>query len=802
MSLKKYKLKRNFTKTPEPAGKVLRGRHELIFVIQKHHARRLHYDFRLESGGTLKSWAVPKGPSLNPNDKRLAVEVEDHPIDYANFEGDIPKGEYGAGHVIVWDKGTWTPSGNVAAALRKGHLDFELHGEKLHGKWTLVRTRGLAGTAKSWLLMKKADEAARTTGSITEQRPESVLAKVPNNKKAKVKKIKKKLSAPPPDFIQPQLAQLVKTVPQGKAWIHEIKWDGYRQLCRIHNGKAQFITRSGLDWSSKYPKLVEAALKLPVHNAIIDGEVVWLNERGHSDFQGLQNALSEKKHARMVYYAFDLLFLNGEDLRNVPLIERKATLKKILLAKKNEKIIFSSHVEESAPQLFKEVCRNALEGLVSKDGRWGYESGRSSHWQKTKCSLRQEFVIGGYTDSPSKGRPFGALLTGVYDKNKKLRYTGKIGTGFSLNTMKDLKKKFSPLVRKTSPFLESSMEAGTHWLKPKLVAEIDFKAWTSEGIIRHGSFQGLREDKKSTSVVEEKATKSKKFEVIEEPIKITHPERMVYPRAKIRKADVIRYYREIYPLMQPFLRDRPLSLLRCPKTSGKNCFFQKHNGEQFGVRSEEVRYKEKEDTAILAETQMELVSLAQAGVLEVHGWGACFSHITQPDLMVFDLDPESVKLWPDVVETALEIRDMLEQLSLKSFAKVTGGKGLHLHVPLRPNLDWDYVKNFSKSIMHVLEKRHPNKFTTNPLKSKRHGRIFLDYLRNGYGATAVLPFSLRAKDKPSVAWPIKWSEVKPSLDPAGFLLEEVLKQVKKFKNPWSGYWDLSQTLPLVGGKKN
>ncbi|MGE3973517.1 MAG: DNA ligase D [Bdellovibrionales bacterium] len=801
MELKKYFSKRNFKKTPEPRGKLKRTRNkELIFVIQKHHARRLHYDFRLEFAGTLKSWAVPKGPSLNPKDKRLAVEVEDHPIDYATFEGDIPEGEYGAGHVIVWDFGTWTPTSNVTAGFKKGHIDFVLHGKKLHGAWSLVRLRSDTSGKNNWLLLKRQDEFVKTQYDITKKEPHSVLSKIARSEKTSQKNASaKKKRSSPPRFIEPQLAQLVTAVPPGEDWIHEIKFDGYRTLIRLDKGKAQFLTRRGKNWTKKYGPLQSEALKLKLQNAVIDGELVWIDEMGHTDFQKLQNGIAEQKFQGMIFYAFDLLFLDGEDLLDQPLLERKKLLKELLDRSPKSKIIYSEHWKNQGSAMYKESCRLGLEGIVSKNAEAAYSSGRSGLWQKTKCSLRQEFVIVGYTESSADDRPFGALLLGSYHSEKNLKYVGRVGTGFSAGTFKHLTPLLQKLRSEDSPISEGAPRSQTiQWTEPKLAAEIEFKGWTQEGVLRQASFQGLREDKKPTDIHVEKPMKKN----LVTKVKISHPDRIVYKKTKTTKLVVVQYYEAIAPYLIPFVEDRPLSILRCQQDTQKACYFQKHSEAStlVGIESKPVHYKEKSDTALTVQSPTDLLELAQAGAIEIHVWSGQFSHITKPDQIVFDLDPETEKLWPRVVETAHLIREMLEQLELKSFVKVTGGKGLHVQVPITPRYSWDTIKEFSKSLMRVLEDKNPEHYTTNMSKSKRKGRIFLDYLRNGYGATAVVPYSLRARVLPTVALPISWREVKPSLSPDEFLLSEVLKKLKRRKDPWTDYWDLDQRIKILEKK--
>lgn len=863
MGLKKYNQKRDFKKTPEPPGKLKKNSgKKLAFVIQKHHARRLHYDFRLEFGGTLKSWAVPKGPSFNPADRRLAVEVEDHPIAYGGFEGEIPKGEYGAGQVIVWDNGTWSPvaangtplsTAEVTAALKKGHLDFELDGHKLRGGWSLIRM-GSASEKNNWLLLKRRDAEARTDYDVTVEEPDSVLRRKRRPKAAGAparertgakplkartagKRVKKKSARgleAPPDFVKPQLAQLVDRVPDGTQWLHEIKFDGYRTLCRINGEDVRFVTRNNHDWTSKYKQLLPAAQELGVQNAVLDGEIVCLNEQGHSDFQKLQNSLAGDSPARLYYYIFDLLFLDGEDLREFSLLERKKKLAALLKPLKKSPFLFSEHWQAQGAEMYRESCRLKLEGVVSKDAQAPYLSGRSALWQKTKCSLRQEFVIGGYTESAAEGRPFAALLLGVFDDDGKFRYTGRTGTGFTAASFTELAPRLRKLERDDSPFDVNSPRGRTlHWVKPELVAEVEFKAWTQDKVLRMASFQGLRQDKRIQEVhVEKPAKKSarasagksrgtagrRKADATEIPpagnelvagVKITHPDRVVYPETGTCKLDVVRYYETVAPWMLPYLRGRPVSILRCQETTAAGCYFQKHaEGRNLvGIGSKPVHYKDKRDTALIIENSEDIIQLAQAGTIEIHGWNGQFRHITKPDQIVFDLDPENAKLWGRVVDTALEIRRLLRQLKLESFLKVTGGKGLHIQVPIEPRYSWDTIKSFSKSLMNVLVQQNPDHYTTNMTKANRGGKIFLDYLRNGYGATAVIPYSLRARAQPTVALPISWRDLKKSLSPDDFRYDDVLKLLKRRgepggrQDPWARYFDSARPITVLEGNQ-
>lgn len=777
MGLKKYHSKRNFKVTREPRGprikKSYRKMKSRAFVVQEHHTRRLHWDFRLEFDGVLKSWAVPKGPSLDPSDKRLAVEVEDHPISYGSFEGEIPKGQYGAGQVKIWDEGTWEPTKNIRESLKKGHLDFVLHGKKLNGAWTLIRLKKTERGKNNWLLFKKRDD----------------FSIHPKSGKKKIKL---------PTFVKPQLAQLVNRVPIGAEWFYEIKFDGYRTFCRIEKEKISFLTRTGRDWTEAYEKIKKFAEKIDVESALIDGEIVWIDENGKTDFQLLQNALSGGKTEGMVYYVFDLLFLNGEDLRQRPLYERKELLNQIIRPIRNSPILFSEHWRDQGEQMYLKSCDLGLEGVVSKDSNASYFSGRSNIWQKTKCSLRQEFVIGGYTESPKKGRPFGALLLGVY-VDKKLVYVGRVGTGFNSQSFEDLAPKIRKLETRESAFIKSPRERDIHWIKPKLVVEVEFKTWTSDSLLRQASFKGLRHDKRPVDIHID-VPEIKNDHPIEN-IKISHPDRIVFKKTKTSKIDVVNYYNDVCGVMLPFLNDRPLSLLRCQTNSLGDCYFQKHaeGRNLLGVSDKPVYYRDKSDTAISVNSKTELLKIVQAGTVEIHSWSALFSHIATPDQIVFDLDPESTKEWNIVTETAFLIKEMLESLGLMSFVKVTGGEGLHIHVPVVPNYSWDEIKSFAKSLMAVLENQMPARYTTNMSKAVRKRKIFLDYLRNGYGATAVVPYSLRARKEPSVALPISWRELRTVQAANEFTLAEVLKIIKHRRDPWRDFWNIKQKIKTLEG---
>lgn len=793
MGLQKYHSKRNFKKTTEPKGELASKKDHLQFVVQEHHASTLHYDFRLEMEGVLRSWAIPKGPSNDPSVKRLAVEVEDHPVEYGKFQGVIPKGEYGAGRVVRWDRGTWKSVGNdPVAAYKKGRIDFELHGDKLKGRWLLVRTRRGSGSHKQWLLIKRHDTADR--------------AHAPQVKTldARVKLPKK---------IGPHLAVLVKDAPVGDEWIHEIKFDGYRLICRIEGGKIQLLTRQGLDWTHKFKALADEIENIGLKNTILDGEVVCLNDDGVSDFSCLQNTLSKSstgKKKALIYYVFDLLFLNGNDLRERTLLERKELLETMLREHPSKKTVrYSEHVTGQGPKFFDQCCKSGLEGMISKRAASIYVSERNEDWLKVKCENRQEFVIGGYTDPQGSRQDFGALLLGLNDK-KGLKYVGKTGTGFDEATLRALKAKFKKLETDESPFYNHESAKGTHWLEPKLVAEIRFAGFTDSGSVRQGAFLGLREDKPAAKVGVEKAKKAAPAKAVRAKDvrpKLTHPDKVLFRDTGYTKQDVADYYEAISDKILPFLKDRPLTLLRCPAGGDKHCFFQRHGdlGNSPFLHEIEIKEAEEKDQRepyLYIDSLEGILQLVQMGSLEFHVWNSTIAHVTKPDTIVFDLDPDKKFPWSTVVEASHEIRETLEDLGLKSFAKLSGGKGVHIQLPIEPDLDWETVKNFSHSFVKILVEKNPKLYTDNIRKEARKGKIFVDYLRNGFASTAVVAYGLRNRPGTPVAMPIAWKELTPKIKPDEFSLDDALKRLKRQKrDPWSDYWKTKQSLEILKSKK-
>ncbi|MEO5572928.1 MAG: DNA ligase D, partial [Gammaproteobacteria bacterium] len=750
MGLANYRKKRNFRATPEPSGKLTKKSAGNLFVIQKHAARRLHYDFRLELGGTLKSWAVPKGPSLDPGQKRLAVHVEDHPLAYANFEGIIPPHQYGSGTVMVWDTGTWEPIGNAATGYAAGKLKFRLHGEKLQGAWMLARMRDKANEGEdNWLLIKERDNEALSgrAAEIVESATSSVvsgrsLEQIAANT-APIKQTARSKKPPPivekidpsrisgarkfslPALLKPQLATLVKAAPSGAGWLHEIKYDGYRMLCRVRNGKAAFFSRTEKDWTQRFSALSKAVADLPVQEAWFDGEVVAVKPDGTTSFQALQQALDEEKSHVLIYYIFDVLHLNGYDLRQVPLIERKRIVASLLQHNNaDDSVRYSDHVDSNGELFFGLACARPLEGIISKRQDAPYRAGRSYDWVKVKCISRQEFVIGGFTQPAGSRKGFGALLLGVYDKSGEFHYSGRVGTGFSDDLLISLHARLKKLVQKTPAFSKPPSGAaarGVRWVKPQLVAEINFTEWTDDGALRHPSFLGLREDKAAREVIREteivnietnqpaektprpraKAASNKKIANTSSQttgtkahevagVILSHPDKVLYPDIGLTKSDLAHYYEAVAPLILPHLIDRPLTLLRCPDGSDGACFYQKHAKD---IVSEHIGRITIQQTAgracyMTADSLPAIISLVQMGVLELHTWGSRRDKLDRPDRITFDLDPDTDVKWIKVIEAANMIRDYLAALKLISFVKTTGGKGLHIVVPLVRRNNW------------------------------------------------------------------------------------------------------------------
>jgi bifunctional non-homologous end joining protein LigD len=844
--LAKYKSKRQFDQTPEPGPEVGRGEGN-CFVVQKHAARRLHYDFRLELDGVLKSWAVTRGPSIDPADRRLAVHVEDHPLAYGSFEGTIPGGQYGAGTVMVWDQGTWEPIGDGHKGYAEGKLKFVLHGQHLKGGWTLVRMRGRSqeGGRDNWLLIKERDQFALPGNgdSLVEQVDKSALSRKtmeqlersggqwissrPANTRDAAARSKKRAAAGRAptrgarrgaleNFVPPQLATPVARPPNGEAWVHEIKLDGYRIYCRRDARGARLLTRTGQDWTDRFRRLVGPLEALPANEFALDGEVVVLDDDGHSSFGALQEALSADDQRRLTLFAFDLLHLDGYDLRGAALADRKGALRELIEGGSGlSSIRYSDHIEATGEEVFRHASEMGLEGVVSKQRTRPYRSGRTLEWVKSKCQARQEFVIAGFTHSKKGGAGIGALVVGYFEGDRLL-YAGRVGTGFTREMSLQLRKRLEPL-RISKSLVEQvppEMRRGVSWVKLELVCEVEFLAWTRDGVLRQASFEALREDKSPRDVVRERPQAARETkDAMRKPgepkstptagrdsavagIAITHANRVVFPDIGATKLDVARYYEAVADVMVPHLRDRPLSLLRCPDGAGATCFFQKHFGRnelQSLSRISVQERKGKMEYLVLHSTG-NLVELAQHGVVELHPWGCHADDLERPDQVIFDLDPDPSVAWSAVVETALALKQHLGDMGLVSFAKTTGGKGLHVVVPLQRKATWAEVKEFARAFAESVVEAAPSMFTANPLKRLRKGKIFVDYLRNDKGSTAVAPYSVRAREGAPVSMPMPWSEITEKLAPQRFTLRTVPALISKRADPWR---DMSKTRQTI-----
>jgi bifunctional non-homologous end joining protein LigD len=787
--LERYREMRDFGVTPEPRGKRISPRKtRLHYYVQRHDATRLHYDFRLELDSVLKSWAVPKGPSLDPADKRLAVQTEDHPLDYGEFEGVIPEKQYGAGEVLLWDKGVWTPEdADPAAALRKGTLHFRLDGEKLRGRWVLTRTRG-DGRKPQWLLIKRNDEAARSGVDIVAERPESV--------KRPPKQSKRAAKAELPQFITPQLATLVTAPPKTGEWVYEVKHDGYRMLSRItKKDEARLFTRSGRDWTDKLPHLARELGKLGLDGTWLDGEIVVLRANGRSSFQALQNAFDAGAASKIAYYVFDAPFLERRDLRQLPLRERKERLKKILLSRKSPSSIrFSEDLPGTGDEVLEHACKLGLEGLIGKQADSVYVAGRSRTWIKLKCRLRQDFIIVGYTKPGGSRHGFGALVLGVYERPGKLVYAGKVGTGFDDDALSRLAKKFAAFRANESPLENPPREKGIQWLRPKLVAEVEFAERTDDGVIRQGSFRGLREDIPAKSVGMERAQKPPEENP---PIKISHPDRLVYPSLGITKAALARYYAEVSDWMLPHVANRPLTLVRCPDGAEAKCFYQRHlgRGASPGHLKTFERVRSSKGKYLYLDSKHGILSAVQNGAVEFHTWGASVPDAKHPDRITMDLDPGPGVKWSELVKATRLTRTLLEKLGLKCFLKTTGGKGLHVVAPLEPRLGWDEVKEFTRLVAEFLVRSQPKLFVAEMSKAKRAGKVFVDYLRNSETASAVSAYSARARKEAGVSTPLEWDELGRADIRGKFTVKTVPKRLAKLTlDPWAEYTSTRQSI--------
>jgi len=940
MALEEYRNKRDFGKTPEPSGarKPELSKVGLLYVIQKHAARRLHYDFRLELDGVLLSWAVPKGPSLNPRDRRLAARVEDHPLEYGSFEGTIPPGEYGAGTVELWDRGTWEPEGDPHAGLGKGDFKFTLHGQKLKGSWVLVRMKPRPGREdkEEWLLIKHRDEYAvdgdgeailrdedrsvasgRTLEEIAEQAEASVWhGDLPADQQTDVRPGEEFRLDPGalsnakrvreiPRFVKPELATLVKRAPEGEGWLHEVKFDGYRAISRFENGRVEMYSRNGKDWTHNFRLIADDLARLPVETAMLDGEVVVQMPDGTTSFQELQNVLGTDQSGkyprptrptadttperpesvaragqssegadeggrtasggRLLYYVFDLLYLNGYELLDAPIEERKQLLERLLARQPGgpgaTRLLYSDHITGGGPALFNDACNFGLEGMMSKKAGSRYRPGwRGSEWLKTKCRQEQEFIIGGFTEPAGTRVGFGALLLGIHEDGG-LRYVGKVGTGFNDRLLLDLGRRLRDMEIEQPPFAPETKRVpkGSHWVRPELVAEVAFSEWTRDGDIRHPSFKGLREDKPPADVVQERPSDPADTEKAPPPAKrstskasaksdqaaaeraavaprrgrtrekapprkssgesvtLTHPDKVFWPADGVTKQGLADYYVRVAPLMLPYVLHRPIAMVRCPEgvegvsqtprqTGGKPgpCFFHKHPSVDFKGPLDVVTIVESGGPQpYLAITEAgSLTALAQMGVLEIHIWGATWPDIEHPDMIVFDFDPDSAVEWKALADAARLMRDVLEQLGLRSFVKTTGGKGLHVVAPIVPKEDWQTVRNFCKAIADSLVVAAPDRYTANMSKAKRTGKIYVDYVRNTRGSTSIAPYSTRAKEHATLSVPLRWQELSGRVRPDTYTIGNFGARLRRLKgDPWEGFVEAGRDQTITAAMK-
>ncbi|WP_313697114.1 DNA ligase D [Achromobacter sp.] len=831
-TLKKYREKRNFEVTSEPAEGGEANEDARAFVIQKHWASRLHYDFRLELDGAMKSWAVPKGPCYDPAVKRMAVQVEDHPIAYNQFEGQIPEGQYGAGKVIIWDEGKWMPVGDPRKGYRDGHLKFDLQGVKMQGRWALIRLKGKESEKQPpWLLIKDRDDFARPERefSVVDEMPDSVVPLRKTGKGAGKAKARPKSSSPAdeaaedqsenladnavdtsvddqpalpgvaadlPAQLKPQLATLVDGVPQhAPDWLYEMKFDGYRLVARIEGEDVRLFTRNGHDWSAKMPHLVEAMRALPAKWAWIDGEIVMLDREGIPNFQSLQNAFDNDRTQDIVFYAFDLPFIGMRDLRQEPLGVRRALLQQLMDTAEDDQLRFSEALEAAPSDLVATACRMGLEGIMAKRLSSPYVSRRSDTWVKVKCARRQEFAIVGYTAPKGSRAGLGALLLAVTEQDGSLRYAGKVGTGFDDASLVSLQKRLAAIETDRKPVTNVPAAGGVRWVKPELIAEVSFGEWTSGGHIRHSVFRGLREDKPVKAISREKAVPVEDIDAAKSTPasktgrakggKLTNPDRVIDPSTKLTKLDLARYYGLIAPLMLEHLKGRPVSFLRAPAGIQGEFFFQKHlEAAMPGVKPLPAKLDPDHPPLLEVPTAEAIMSAVQMNVVEFHTWNAVKTSIGKPDRMMFDLDPGEGVQWPAMQQAANLVRVLLQEIGLQAWLKTSGGKGLHVVVPLRKQYGWDTVKRFSQVIVQHLARTLPQLFVAKSGPKNRVGKIFADYLRNGFGATTVCAWSARARPGLGISVPVAWDELDKLTGGAHWTIQNVHSRLDAGNTPW------------------
>jgi bifunctional non-homologous end joining protein LigD len=810
--LARYWAKRNFAVTTEPRGDIAASGHELAFVIQKHHASRLHYDFRLEWGGVMLSWAVPKGPSYDPTDKRMAIHVEDHPLSYNSFEGTIPPKQYGAGTVIVWDNGTWQPTVDPQLGLKDGKLVFTLHGHKLFGLWELVRIAKPGDKQEAWLLFKKRDRHARLRNEydVVSALPDSVIAKplkatISTGPTGAVK-------APLPMTMAPQLASLASAAPTSGAWAYEIKLDGYRLMTRIDGGKVRLITRGGHDWSAKMPALVKAVQSLGLQSTWLDGEIVVIGKNGTPEFNALQNAFDRSRTESIDYFLFDLPYFEGHDLRATPLVQRRQLLKQLLEEHPHQHLRFSADFDADAASILESARRMGLEGVIAKRKDSPYESRRTETWLKLKNKLRQEFVIAGYGDRSSGEAEIGSLLLAVHDDAGQLVYVGNVGTGWNAATAAKLKTQLTKIEVAASPFGDKPLHehrwavrdpAARHFVRPTLVAEVEFSDWTPDSQIRHAKYLGLRVDKDAKTVKRESAVMPEGPALVAAGssivggIKVSHPERVIDASSGITKLELVRYYESVADWMLPHLKGRPCSLVRGPTGVGGELFFQKHieSLQITGIKELDAALWPGHASLLEVPTKQALIAAAQMNVIEFHTWNALVKKIDRPDRVIFDLDPGEGERWERVQEAATLLRGLLLELGLQSWLKTSGGKGLHVVVPLTPREDWDTVKAFAQAAVQHLARVIPQRFTAKMGAANRVGKLFVDYLRNNHGATTAAAFSARSRPGLGVSMPIAWEDL-AALKRSDQWNVRTAREHLSFQtvDPWADYARCKQTL--------